>query len=45
MKRPITGVDADLLIAYRRMSEDQTREAEAHDWIEGLIEDAAPEPN
>jgi hypothetical protein len=45
MKRPIIGVDADLLIAYRQMSEDHIRDAEAHDWIEGLIEDAAPEPN
>ena len=37
-------VDDDLLMAYRQMSEDREREAEAEDWIEGLIEDAAPQP-
>ncbi len=37
-------VDDDLLVAYRQMSEDRMREAEAEDWIEGLIEDAAPQP-
>ena len=34
-------VDDDLLAAYRQMSEDRLREADAEDWIEGLIEDAA----
>ncbi len=43
MRRPVNTVDADLLAAYRRMSEDHTREAEAQEWIEGLIEDAMPE--
>jgi hypothetical protein len=42
MKRPLVAVDAGLLVAYRQMSEDETREAEARDWIEGLMEDAAP---
>ncbi|MEA2813620.1 MAG: hypothetical protein QOI93_1317 [Rhodospirillaceae bacterium] len=37
-------VDDDLLTAYRQMSEDRAREDEAQDWIEGLIEDAAPQP-
>ena len=37
-------VDDDLLAAYREMSEDRTREAEAEEWIEGLIEDATPQP-
>ena len=37
-------VDDDLLAAYRQMSDDRLREAEAEDWIEGLIEDAAPQP-
>ena len=37
-------VEGDLLTAYRQMSEDRTRQAEAQDWIEGLIEDAAPQP-
>jgi len=37
-------VEDDLLAAYREMSEDRAREVEAHDWIEGLIEDAAPQP-
>jgi hypothetical protein len=37
-------VDDDLLAAYRQMSEDRAREGEAQDWIEGLIEDAAPQP-
>ena len=41
MKRPSAAVDADLLVAYRQMLQDETREAEARDWIEGLIEDAA----
>ena len=34
----------DLLAAYHRMSEDRLREAEAEEWIEGLMEDAAPQP-
>ena len=37
-------VDEDLLAAYRQMSEDREREADAQDWIEGLIDDAAPQP-
>jgi predicted CopG family antitoxin len=37
-------VDDDLLKAYRQMSEDRVREAEADEWIEGLIEDAAAQP-
>lgn len=37
-------VDDDLLAAYRQMSDDRVREAEAEDWSEGLIEDAAPQP-
>ncbi len=37
-------VDDDLLAAYRQMSQDRLREAEAEDWIEGLIEDASPQP-
>lgn len=37
-------VDDDLLMAYRQMSEDRAREGEAQDWIEVLIEDAAPQP-
>jgi HPt (histidine-containing phosphotransfer) domain-containing protein len=41
MKRPSATVDANLLVAYRQMLQDETREAEAWDWIEELIEDAA----
>ena len=37
-------VDDDLLQAYRQMAEDRAREAEADEWVEGLIEDAAPQP-
>ncbi len=37
-------VDDDLIAAYREMSEDREREAEAQAWSEGLIEDAAPQP-
>lgn len=37
-------VDEDLLAAYRQMSEDREREADAQDWIEGLIDDTAPQP-
>ncbi len=37
-------VDDDLLTAYRQMADDREREAEAEDWIEGLIEDAAAQP-
>jgi len=37
-------VDEDLLAAYRQMSEDREREAGAQDWVEGLIDDAAPQP-
>jgi hypothetical protein len=43
MRRPVNAVDADLLAAYRRMSEDHTREAEAQEWIDGLIENAISE--
>ena len=37
-------VDDDLLSAYRDMAADRAREAEAEEWVEGLIEDAAPQP-
>jgi hypothetical protein len=37
-------VDDDLLKAYRQMSEDRAREDEAEVWAEGLIEDAAAQP-
>jgi predicted CopG family antitoxin len=37
-------VDDDLVKAYRQMAGDRTREAEADEWVEGLIEDAAPQP-
>jgi len=37
-------VEDDLLTAYREMAEDRAREAEATEWAEGLIEDAAPQP-
>jgi hypothetical protein len=37
-------VEDDLLVAYRDMARDRLREAEANEWIEGLIEDAAPQP-
>ncbi|MBM3651094.1 MAG: addiction module antitoxin, partial [Alphaproteobacteria bacterium] len=33
-------VDDDLLLAYRQMAQDRSREAEAEDWAEGLIGDA-----
>jgi len=37
-------VDDDLLLAYRQMAQDRSREAEAEDWAEGLIGDAASQP-
>ncbi len=37
-------VDDDLLKACRQMAKDRAREAEADEWVEGLIEDAAPQP-
>jgi hypothetical protein len=37
-------VEADLLVAYREMAKDRIREAEAKEGVEGLIEDAAPQP-
>ena len=37
-------VEDDLLVAYHEMARDRIREAEANEWIEGLIEDAAPQP-
>lgn len=37
-------VDDDLLKSYREMAEDRSREAEADEWADGLIEDAAPQP-
>jgi predicted CopG family antitoxin len=30
--------------AYRKMAEDETREAEAQEWVEGVVEDVADEP-
>lgn len=37
-------VDEDLEAAYREMAEDEEREADAGEWIEGLIGDVAHEP-
>jgi predicted CopG family antitoxin len=37
-------VESDLLAAYRQMAQDEARESEAEEWIEGLIEDGAPQP-
>ena len=37
-------VDDDLVAAYRDMAANRDREAAAEDWIEGLIEDASPQP-
>lgn len=37
-------VESDLLSAYKQMAADEEREAEADEWIEGLIEDGAPQP-
>jgi predicted CopG family antitoxin len=34
---------ADLAAAYREMAQDKEREAEAHEWAEGLIGDVADE--
>ena len=36
-------VDKDMEAAYREMAKDEKREAEAAEWVEGLIEDAADE--
>jgi predicted CopG family antitoxin len=37
-------VDADLEAAYRDMASDESREADAEEWSEGLIGDVADEP-
>lgn len=37
-------IDAELEEAYRQMAADEAREAEALEWIEGLIGDAADDP-
>jgi predicted CopG family antitoxin len=37
-------VDADLEAAYRDMASDESREAGAEEWSEGLIGDVADEP-
>ena len=37
-------VDADLEAAYRQMAAEERREAEAAEWSEGLIHDAADQP-
>jgi predicted CopG family antitoxin len=37
-------VDADLEAAYRDMASDESREADAEEWSEGLIRDVADEP-
>lgn len=36
-------IDTDLEAAYRQMAEDETREAEALEWIEGTIGDVRDE--
>jgi hypothetical protein len=35
-----TELDAD----YEAMAADETREVEAHEWIEGLVQDIADDP-
>ncbi|HEX5138774.1 MAG TPA: addiction module antitoxin [Planctomycetota bacterium] len=37
-------IGKDLEIGYRQMAEDEAREAEAHEWTEGLLGDVADEP-
>jgi hypothetical protein len=37
-------VREDLAQAYRQMSEDETREAEALAWVESMVVDVADEP-
>lgn len=37
-------VDEDLEAGYRAMAQDEEAEAEAHEWIEGLVGDVADEP-
>ena len=37
-------VAADLEAAYREMASDESREADAEEWSEGLIGDVADEP-
>jgi hypothetical protein len=41
---PRPYVDDDLLAAYRDMAADRAGEVEAEEWVEGLIEDTAPQP-
>lgn len=36
-------IDADLEAAYREMAADEIREAEAEEWVEGLVGDVADE--
>ena len=36
-------IDADLEAAYREMAADEVREAEAEEWVEGLVGDVADE--
>ena len=37
-------IGAELEESYRLMAQDEEREAQAHDWIEGTIADVADEP-
>ena len=37
--RPHVTVDPDLLAEYQEMAADEEREAEALEWIEGVLED------
>jgi predicted CopG family antitoxin len=37
-------IDAELEAAYQQMAQDEEREAEADEWIEGTIGDVADEP-
>ena len=36
-------MDADLELAYQQMAQDETREGEAHEWVEAMIGDVADE--
>ena len=43
LARPLV-VGQDLAAGYAAMAADEVREAEAHEWIEGLVADVADEP-
>lgn len=44
MKKERSAAKGELEVGYAGMTEDQTREAEAREWVDALLVDVADEP-